>query len=98
MTPWLEQMELVVDENNDPLVDDLDILDEELVHSHLDLDILDILVIPTTSTPIRRSIFFHVLLCYSLVSNDPSCCKFSTVQKMLWLAVVARLFMFSTPL
>jgi hypothetical protein len=31
MTPWLEQMGLVVDVNNDPLVDDLDILDEELV-------------------------------------------------------------------
>jgi hypothetical protein len=55
-------MESVIDTNDDALVDDLDILGEELVQSHLDLK--GDVVKPSTTTPIRRSLFisvFHVV-------------------------------------
>jgi hypothetical protein len=56
-------MELVVDANDNALVDDLDILGKELVQSHLDLK--GDVVKPTTTTPIRRSLFFQVPCCSS---------------------------------
>jgi hypothetical protein len=81
-------MELVVDANDDALVDDLDILDMELVQSHLDLN--GDVVKPHHHHHAHQKVPFPpcYMLCFTLVSHDRSCHKFSNILKNVATALV----------